>query len=445
MQGILLPEITGQIREHQSSQNTKGTQTAANKFLNALTSSGATTRSSTGSGKVKSAAAKITWQQSLANSMGGGTGTVRQVTNGQMYLNHKLVTVTSLKERILCQASERIKTTWEDVRVGVKDGFTTAKNTVLDFIRNIDWKRIGIGAAKIAGAVIVLAVSAAAVVCSAGSIIPALGAIAGGSAGAASFFTLGTFAMGSAGMFMGASDLLEGGQDVAYGVINKTGAASWNVLRDSLFADNPDAYYVLEAGVTYGAGTGTYVMQSFLLGEQVRLEANMLKGSSNSTEYSLLGSVAEGRGGAYENALKNGSGSGLTEEEIYGVARVDIDANKNLIGDNLKPRTLSNVEARKWYLEQEAKIPDLIDKSISLEQQAKQAFDLRNQFRTQARELMSDRELAESLNITDPNRSWEQIVQRQIEKGFTGDDIYKEIIESAQRSRIEVNKSLGLE
>ena len=70
-----------------------------------------------------------------------------------------------------------------------------------------------------------------------------------------------------------------------------------------------------------------------------------------------------------------------------------------------KAGTLSNVEARKWYLEQEAKIAGQIDKSLSLEQQAKQAFELRNQYRTEARELMADRKLAEQLNVSDPNRT----------------------------------------
>jgi len=112
---------------------------------------------------------------------------------------------------------------------------------------------------------------------------------------------------------------------------------------------------------------------------------------------------------------------------------------------SLEPGTLSNVDTRKWYLEQEAKIPDLIDHSLPLEQQARQAFDLRNQYRTQARELMSDRQLAESLYATDPNLTWEQIIQKQIDKGLSGDDIYKAIIESSQRSRTSVNQSLGLE
>lgn len=112
---------------------------------------------------------------------------------------------------------------------------------------------------------------------------------------------------------------------------------------------------------------------------------------------------------------------------------------------SLESGTLSNVDARRWYLEQESKIPDLIDKNLSLEEQARQAFDLRNQFRTQARELMSDRALAESLYITDPNLTWEQIVEKQIKKGMVGDDVYRAIIESSQRSRASVNQSLGVE
>ena len=119
------------------------------------------------------------------------------------------------------------------------------------------------------------------------------------------------------------------------------------------------------------------------------------------------------------------------------------EASSNKFVENQK-YSLSNVEARKWYLEQEAKIPGMIDSSLSLEEQAKQAFNLRNNFRTEARELMVDRATAESLYKTDPNWSWEKIVQKQVEKGLSGDDIYKEIIASSQRSREAVNKSLGV-
>lgn len=58
---------------------------------------------------------------------------------------------------------------------------------------------------------------------------------------------------------------------------------------------------------------------------------------------------------------------------------------------------------------------------------------------------MSDKALVELLNITDPNLTWEQMFQKQIERGLSGDDIYKAIIGSSQHSRSAVNKLLGLE
>ena len=82
------------------------------------------------------------------------------------------------------------------------------------------------------------------------------------------------------------------------------------------------------------------------------------------------------------------------------------------ISGTLKPGTLSNIEARQWYLKQESRIPGLIDRNLSLEEQAKQAVNLRNQFRTQTRKLMADRELAASLNKTDPNMTWEQVIEK---------------------------------
>ncbi len=54
---------------------------------------------------------------------------------------------------------------------------------------------------------------------------------------------------------------------------------------------------------------------------------------------------------------------------------------------------------------------------------------------------MSERQLAEALYATDPNLTWEQIVQKQIDKGLFGDDIYKAIIENSQRYRTSVNQS----
>lgn len=67
--------------------------------------------------------------------------------------------------------------------------------------------------------------------------------------------------------------------------------------------------------------------------------------------------------------------------------------------------TMSNVEARNWYLTQEANIPNLLDRNASLKDQAQGAFSIRNEIRSQARDLMSDREAAAELEKIDPNMS----------------------------------------
>lgn len=63
---------------------------------------------------------------------------------------------------------------------------------------------------------------------------------------------------------------------------------------------------------------------------------------------------------------------------------LDFEDMGNLVG------TLWNKEVRLWYKSHDERIPDLIDKTLSLEDQARQAHSLRNQYRTQARELMKE-------------------------------------------------------
>ncbi|MVP02560.1 RHS repeat-associated core domain-containing protein, partial [Paenibacillus lutrae] len=132
---------------------------------------------------------------------------------------------------------------------------------------------------------------------------------------------------------------------------------------------------------------------------------------------------------------------------LFGASLASGTAELNLLragGLALRSGSLSSAAARAWYLEQELLIASRIDSTLKLEQQAFQAFKFRNQIRSQARNLMSDRTLAESLAKTDPNLSWEQVVQKQIKKGYTGDDIWRAIIESSQRSRKSVNDKFGL-
>src|SRR5262249_51827891 len=108
-----------------------------------------------------------------------------------------------------------------------------------------------------------------------------------------------------------------------------------------------------------------------------------------------------------------------------------------------KPGSLSNPNARAWYLSQEERIPSLLDKTQPLESQARQAFELRNSLRTRARELMSDRDYAAFLERTEPNATWDQIVAKYSSQ-YSGDELWTKIIESSQRSRQSVNKGIGI-
>jgi hypothetical protein len=139
----------------------------------------------------------------------------------------------------------------------------------------------------------------------------------------------------------------------------------------------------------------------------------------------------------------------LDPVELYGLGKA-YQLSKNgasLINgmDFPKSGTLSNVDARKWYLSKETQIKELVDTSLPLERQAKQAFNLRNYFRTRTRELMADRAMAKELMSTNPNLTWDEVLTKYKNKGLSGDDLWQGIIDASTRSRSSVNKSLGLE
>jgi hypothetical protein len=106
------------------------------------------------------------------------------------------------------------------------------------------------------------------------------------------------------------------------------------------------------------------------------------------------------------------------------------------------PGTLSERNVRAWYLSQEDIIPNLLDKRLPLEQQARQAHEFRNIIRTYARDLMADRQKAAELARTSPNMTWEQTVNKYSSREFTGDALWNEIIKGSQRSRSSVNERL---
>lgn len=107
---------------------------------------------------------------------------------------------------------------------------------------------------------------------------------------------------------------------------------------------------------------------------------------------------------------------------------------------------MSNVDVRKWYVAHNKQIPDLIDKTLSNVEQAKQACELRNTFRKQARELMADQEARKQLDAEDPILSFEELVAKKMkEKNISREDAIKDILKTATKTRKSVNDALGVE
>lgn len=138
----------------------------------------------------------------------------------------------------------------------------------------------------------------------------------------------------------------------------------------------------------------------------------------------------------------------LPGRDIIKLGKTGEDALKKLSFDEVSKYRgkLSDRAVRKWYKYHDEQIPDMLDRSKPLEDQARQACELRNQHRTQARDLMRDQEARKRLDETEPNRTFEELVTDKMKrKGLTRQQAYEDILQTATKTRKSVNKSLGLE
>ncbi|SKU86089.1 putative transmembrane protein [Mycobacteroides abscessus subsp. massiliense] len=111
--------------------------------------------------------------------------------------------------------------------------------------------------------------------------------------------------------------------------------------------------------------------------------------------------------------------------------------------------TLSNDETRTVYTRGELKMKELdaqwTKQGVPVEERAKRMFEMRNSLRGWTRELMSDRPAAEALKASEKNMSWQQALDKAASRGYTGENAYRYLIDSATRSRGGVNAGLGID
>lgn len=113
---------------------------------------------------------------------------------------------------------------------------------------------------------------------------------------------------------------------------------------------------------------------------------------------------------------------------------------------DVKNLQASNLAVRQWYNYHVGRIPGEIDRTTSLEDQARQSHGLRNRYREQARNLMADTRSRKQLDITDPNQPFEVFVaEKMTEKGMSREEVLRYMLGSAVRTNKNVNRKLGME
>lgn len=106
---------------------------------------------------------------------------------------------------------------------------------------------------------------------------------------------------------------------------------------------------------------------------------------------------------------------------------------------------LGNQEVRLWYKTHDERIPDIIDRSKTIKEQAIESHGLRNTYRMQARELMKDQKEREYLDKNYPNKSFEELVDhKKIKYGMSEEEAYKDIVRSSATTNKEFDDAAGV-
>ena len=79
--------------------------------------------------------------------------------------------------------------------------------------------------------------------------------------------------------------------------------------------------------------------------------------------------------------------------------------------ENRGTMKLGNAEVRQWYTNEVSKILDSIDKSLPIEDQARQAFEARNRIRAEAMNMMAEEATRKKLDIERPNKTFEELIE----------------------------------
>jgi hypothetical protein len=105
------------------------------------------------------------------------------------------------------------------------------------------------------------------------------------------------------------------------------------------------------------------------------------------------------------------------------------------------PASLDNIQTRKWYHNQLTQIPSKLDPNDSLQQQALQAFQMRNDIKMKARILMQDQALAQTLESP---KILKDIARNAYKNNYVADDFWEYMLNGSMRTNQKVDAILGV-
>ncbi|MEG2354252.1 MAG: hypothetical protein RSB70_06435 [Clostridium sp.] len=108
-------------------------------------------------------------------------------------------------------------------------------------------------------------------------------------------------------------------------------------------------------------------------------------------------------------------------------------------------KNCSDLRTRKWYKWHDENIPNILDKTKTIKEQAVQAHGLRSTYRTEARDLMKDQNTRNDLDVKYPNQTFEELLEhKKLKYGLEDEEAYKDIIRSSQTSNKMFDKRAGI-
>jgi RHS repeat-associated protein len=192
-----------------------------------------------------------------------------------------------------------------------------------------------------------------------------------------------------------------------------------------------------KSAVAREAAQGAAGFTGGFVGDQTSQLSAIAVGSQNPADYSASRSL---RAGAIGAGIAVGAGRAGAAWQARTARGAGLKRGSH---DGLPARhSLNKIQARQWYVDNVRAIVDQIDASLSLREQALQAYQRRTQIRQIARDLMSDRALADSLPQM---RSLREIVKRKYDRGLVGDELWRDVIRSAQTPDPNINALFGIQ